>query len=89
MIDLDALMKLHDETTPGPWEHRMDTAFMEPDSHEICTTEGHDFIAGFVEPHDAAYIVAACNAVPALVERIRELEAKLTAAGVEVASENV
>ena len=70
MIDLDELMRLHEAATPGPWEHKIDDAFT-----TIHTIEPS--VASYVSPANAAYIVAACNAVPELVARIRELEAEL------------
>lgn len=69
MIDLDELMKLREAATPGPWEHKIDDAFDDPSIHDITP-----YVASCVKPDNAAYIVAACNAVPELVARIRELE---------------
>lgn len=71
MIDLDELMRLHAAATPGPWEHKIDDAFDEPSSHVITP-----YVASFAKPEDAAYICAACNGVPELVSRIRELESE-------------
>lgn len=73
MVNLDKLMKLHDAATPGPWEHEIDNAFDDPSSHVITPC-----VASFAKPDDAAYIVAACNSVPELVARIRELEDQVT-----------
>ena len=70
MINLDELMRLHEAATPGPWEHKIDDAFT-----TIHTIEPS--VASYVSPANAAYIVAACNAVPELVARIRELEEQL------------
>ena len=69
MLDLDELMSLHAAATPGPWEHKIDDAFT-----TIHTIEPS--VASYVSPANAAYICGACNAVPELVARIRELEAQ-------------
>ena len=70
MIDLDELMRLHAAATPGPWKHKIDDYFTT--IHTIETS-----IASYVSPANAAYICAACNAVPELVARIRELADRL------------
>lgn len=70
MINLDELINLREAATPGPWEHKIDDAFT-----TIHTIEPS--VASYVSPADAAYIVAACNAIPELVARIRELEDQL------------
>ena len=74
MIDLDKLMKLHDKATTGAWTHGVDTAFMDRNVHEITTNSGDKYVACFVEPNTAEYICMACNSIPDLVHRIRELE---------------
>lgn len=70
MSDLDELMRLHDAATPGTWEHKIDDYFT-----TIHTIEPS--VASYVSPANAAYICAACNGVPELVQRIRELEEQL------------
>ena len=74
MIDLDKLMKLHDKATTGAWAHGVDTAFMDKNIHEITADDDSRYIASFVEPDVAEYICTACNSIPDLVHRIRELE---------------
>ena len=88
MIDFDELMRLHEAATPGPWEANIGdfesedgygtvtAPYVEADGKMICVP----FDKGPDDDNDennAAYIVAACNAVPELVARIRELEAQL------------
>lgn len=71
-IDLDELERLAKAATPGPWEYRLvgrQANIIMADTEPLCATKySHN------KSHDAAYIVAACNAVPELVARIRELE---------------
>lgn len=69
MIDLDELMRKHNAATPGPWEHKIDDAFT-----AIHTIEPS--VASYVSPADAAYICAACNAVPELVSELKSLREK-------------
>lgn len=78
MVDLDELMRLHAAATPVPWEHKIDDAFDDPSIHDITP-----YVASFARPDDAAYICAACNAVPELVARIRELESQLNTASLK------
>ena len=79
MIDLDELMRLRDEATPGPWKveevsHVInDTVWF---SEIIKTGDDEKIVNQGAGKADAAYICAACNAVPELVTRIRELEAQ-------------
>ena len=75
MIDLDELMRLSEAATPGPWCHRQDKALYVDRIREIIA-EDETHVCSFTEKVDAAYIVAACNAVSELVQRIRELEAQ-------------
>lgn len=82
MIDLDELMRLREAATTGPWKveevsHVInDTVWF---SEIIKTDDGRideKIVNQGAGKADAAYIVAACNAVPELVARIRELEAQ-------------
>ena len=74
MIDLEKLMKLRAAATPGPWK----VATWYRGYHTIRPKKEPEKSLGQIErKHDAAYICAACNAVPELVARIRELEAEL------------
>lgn len=85
-VDLDELMRLHDAATPGPWKsHPMGTnsSFHCRISKYYAETEMVKNTAFIMHANclssyaDAEYICAACNAVPELVSRIRELEAKI------------
>ena len=85
MIDLDELMRMHAAATPGPWSVKIvdfeaedgygtvSASYVNADGKMICVPfdRGPD---DENDESDAAYIVAACNAVPELVSRIRELE---------------
>lgn len=75
MVDLDELMRRHAAATPGPWSHRPDKALYVERLREIIT-EDETNICSLTEKNDAEYIVAACNAIPELVQRIKELEAQ-------------
>lgn len=78
-IDLDELQHLADAATPGPWE-RQET--VHADNH---VTAGGGILTGThvcgptYERHNALFIAAARDAVPALIRRVRELEAALSA----------
>lgn len=79
MIDLDELMRLHEAATPGPWKKMLPKVLVAEDTKNpygipICTAINDDNVQASA---DAAYICAACNAVPELVERIKHLEAQL------------
>lgn len=74
---LDELERLMKAATPGLWEAwrynagfvRISTCPLDPDDDEtIKVADSPDITAS-----DAAYIVAACNAVPKLVEMIKYL----------------
>lgn len=74
MIDLDELMRLHAAATPGPWK----VATWYGGYHTIRPKKEPEKSLGQIERKaDAAYIVAACNAVPELVARIRKLESEI------------
>lgn len=73
----DELRRLASEATPGPWQHRGHWVFPAPGDESgfvaMCGDDarGHD---------DAAYIVAACNAVPALLDELEAQDAQLAEA---------
>lgn len=70
-IDLEGLERLAKEATPGPWCNDYEDIFkwmFMLTKKPIATAE---------LPGNARYIVAACNAVPSLIARIRELEQEL------------
>lgn len=76
MFDIDELMRLHAAATPGPWK----VATWYGGYHTIRPKKEPEKSLGQIErKDDAAYICAACNAVPELVARIRELEAQVCA----------
>ena len=78
MVDIDKLMKLHSEATPGPW--KLDAHF----GRVLNVTDlGNErVVADCLRVYkralrckkNAAYICEACNSVPGLVARIRDLE---------------
>lgn len=79
---LDELERLREAATPGPWS-KSEQGTNETYHHRIERyydgKEVPEHIAYVVLPnvfgnlHDAAYIVAACNAVPRLVEMVNYL----------------
>ena len=72
MIDLDKLMRLHAAATPGPWKVEKNHTAYDSWGDSVCYTQQcHNL------DNNLAYIVAACNAIPELVARIRELEAEI------------
>lgn len=78
MVNLDELMKLREAATPGPWKTMCHTTCYGDCVEAVGDVDG-DMIVNTAETAldehaNAAYIVAACNAVPELVARIRELE---------------
>ena len=91
MIDLDNLMRLREAATPGPWDTEYRKGENGMYGQDVFTSENGETIATIAwypkplgngvtstyRADNAAYIVAACNAVPELVARIRELEAQI------------
>lgn len=76
MLDLEKLERLAAQATPGPWEvGNWVNCVLHTKPAEYRRTF---FIPGqpalSCSPQDAAYITAACNAVPELIARVRELE---------------
>lgn len=81
---LDELQQLADAATEGPWE--AGSARFGRDHQEtpyVAPGVGSDVVAQCYASrratHDAAFIAAARSAVPALLARVRELEAALAA----------
>lgn len=70
---LDELERLREAATPGPWKHNIEPrrdgmGFIWP----FSSIESEDAnVTDSITRADAAYIVAACNAVPRLVEMLR------------------
>ena len=81
---LDELMKLRAAATPGPWKHKIVSKrdgmgfiwpFSSIESEDPKAIENEEAsVTDSIISADAAYIVAACNAIPELVTRIKELE---------------
>ena len=79
MIDLEELERLAKAATPGPWFCKS-----VPGLGGGRHNKPHIFADGVCLPvaslsvikgeEDASYIVAACNAVPSLIARVRDLE---------------
>ena len=77
MIDVDKLMKLHNEATEGPWEvDSLNNIRVAPNGRPIMVTI-HDYEDYLPRMVDAAYIVTACNSIPDLVHKIHELEGEI------------
>ena len=80
-LDYDALQRLADAATPRPWfQGRGNQRFENPrevySKREPEEEDSHD-IATFVwSDEDAEFIVASRSAIPALLDRVRELEAE-------------
>lgn len=70
---LDELERLRKAATPGPWKHNIEPrrdgmGFIWP----FSSIESEDAnVTDSITRADAAYIVAACNAVPRMVEMLR------------------
>lgn len=77
MIDLEELERLAKAATPGPWKvDDLNNIRIAPKGRPIVATI-HDCEDYLPRMADAQYITAACNAVPELIQRIRELEAEV------------
>lgn len=78
---LDELERLGDAATPGPWKHdieprRDDMGFIWPfssiESEDAKAIEDEEEnVTDSITSANAAYIVAACNAVPRLIKMLR------------------
>lgn len=76
MVNLDQLMRLREAATPGPWKVEKNHTTYDSWGDSVCYTQQcHN------QNNNLYYIVAACNAVPELVARIRELETQLCEGG--------
>ncbi len=60
---INELLRLREAATPGPWKH---------DKWIIKSLEARK-IAQTINLDNAAFIVAACNAVPRLVEMVQDM----------------
>ena len=77
MIDLTALRALADAATPAPWFARGRHLSCVPNDSGMGATLPTNHIGVMAEREDAAFIAAARSAVPALLDRVAELEARL------------
>lgn len=78
---LDELERLREAATPGPWKHNIEPRrdgmgfiwpFSSIESEDAKAIEDEEEnVTDSITRADAAYIVAACNAVPMLVEMLR------------------
>lgn len=76
MLDLDELERLANAATRGPWE-----ADNPPAKQDTIYPPGSSSPLGFTYAEgDTKFILAACNAIPELIARLRKLEAVATAA---------
>lgn len=72
---LDELERLREAATPGPWKHNIEPrrdgmGFIWP----FSSIESEDAnVTDSITRADAAYIVAACNAVPKLIEMVQDM----------------
>lgn len=77
----DDLRALAEKATPGEWQKFHDNEAGDWKDHYIGQ-KGDGFldraVATYLTEEDAAYIVAACNSVPALLDEIERLRAYLT-----------
>ena len=77
MVNLDELERLREAASPGPWKVGVWNSIVAESAKGVEWDKTLFSVALNSEKTakaDAAYIVAACNAVPLLVSRIRELE---------------
>ncbi len=80
---LDELERLREAATPGPWKHNIEPRrdgmgfiwpFSSIESEDAKAIEDEEEnVTDSITRADAAYIVAACNAVPKLVEMVKYL----------------
>ena len=88
-VNLDELMRLHAAATPGPWRVEEMSHILNDQvwfSAIIKAGDGLDekIVNQGAGKADAAYIVAACNAVPELVQRVRDLETEIRRRDAEI-----
>ena len=80
---LDELERLREAATPGPWKHNIEPRrdgmgfiwpFSSIESEDAKAIEDEEEnVTDNITRADAAYIVAACNAVPRLVEMVQDM----------------
>lgn len=76
-LDLDELERLAKAATPGPWETETYVIYARNESGNLFpvaeTIRPIDFDHTYTAPKkDAAYITAACNSLPRLIEMYRQ-----------------
>ena len=71
MIDLEKLERLHAEATPGPWTQRGNFIFC-AQNKRLAYVEAERAL----DLQTAAYIVAACNSLPALIAELKAARAE-------------
>lgn len=76
MLDLDALEALASAATKGPWGHYSPRGRGWPNYDPIFGGRPGDEVALVKRFEDHRFIAAAREAVPALIARVRELEAQ-------------
>ena len=82
-VSLLARRELAEKATPGPWKHNIEPRrdgmgfiwpFSSIESEDAKAIEDEEEnVTDSITASDAAYIVAACNAVPRLVEMVKFL----------------
>lgn len=87
-LDLDALAAMEAAATPGPWQVERGgddqdlPGFREGlyvSSRAAVEQDDPPLTGPLHNPHDAWFLVEARNALPALIDRVRELEARIDA----------
>src|SRR5690348_14880665 len=81
MVDVQALLDLAAKASPLPWKKNIgcsvDSGDVPVDGVRVCKTHTSTFAPPIEEAiRNAEYIVAACNAVPALVRCLQAAEAE-------------
>ena len=84
---LNELSRLSEAATPGPWKHNIEPRrdgmgfiwpFSSIESEDAKAIEDEEEnVTDSITRADAAYIVAACNAVPRLIDMIEYLAGRL------------
>jgi hypothetical protein len=70
--NLDELEKLANLAKPLPWYVNRNPQDFDITLVEMVTLNGQ--YIGMMRPHDAKYVITACNAVPELIAKVRKLE---------------
>ena len=86
MIDLTALRKACELATPGKWFARNRFLSLVANNSSMGATLPTNHIGVMAEREDAAFIAAARSAVPALLDRVEDLEAGFDALTADLAT---